>query len=64
MIEENRLKQELLAALAQAVTCLPADVVDALKRAQSVEGLEIAKAQLEAILSNIEIACVESIPMC
>jgi len=64
MIEENRLKQALLEALAQAVTCLPADVVDALKRAQSVEGLEVAKAQLEAILSNIEIARVESIPMC
>ncbi len=64
MIEENRLKQALLEALVQAVTRLPVDVVDALKRAQSVEGSEPAKAQLEAILSNIEIARVESIPMC
>ena len=64
MIEENRLKQALLAALAQAVTCLPADVVDALKRAKASEDSELAKVQLGAILSNIKTARKKAIPMC
>jgi len=64
MTGEDRLRQALLEALRQAVTCLPADVVCALKGAQSREGSGPAKTQLEAILSNIEIARAESLPMC
>jgi len=64
MVEESKLKETLVVALTKAVTSLPADVVDALKRAEASEDSELARAQLGAILRNIEIAREESIPMC
>ena len=50
--------------LTKAETQLPSDVIDALKQAQTRETSQIAKAQLSAILKNIEIAKERSIPMC
>lgn len=50
--------------LTRAATILSADVVRALERAQACEELELASAQLDAILRNVEIARKGSIPMC
>ncbi len=64
MVEESKLRKALLVALTKTVTTLPADVVDALNRAKASEDSELARAQLGAILSNIEIASKGSVPMC
>ena len=50
--------------LKKAETQLPSDVINALEQAQMRETSQIAKAQLSAILQNIEIAKEHSIPMC
>ncbi|HJH30480.1 MAG TPA: fumarate hydratase [Methanosarcinaceae archaeon] len=50
--------------LKKAETQLPSDVIDVLKQSQIRETSPIAKAQLSAILKNIEIAKERSIPMC
>jgi len=50
--------------LKKAETVLPDDVVDALKRAEAHESDPLAKAQLHAILQNIEVAKIRGIPMC
>lgn len=50
--------------LKRAETQLPSDVINALEQAQMRETSQIAKAQLSAILQNIEIAKEHSIPMC
>ena len=50
--------------LTKAETQLPSDVIDALEQAQMRETSQVAKAQLSAILKNIEIAKEHSIPMC
>ena len=50
--------------LKKAETELPSDVIDALKQSQVRETSLIAKAQLSAILKNIEIAKERRIPMC
>ncbi len=48
----------------QAETCLPNDVIEALKNARDLESENRAKAQLDAILKNILIADNRAIPMC
>lgn len=48
----------------EAETSLPYDVVYAIENAYNKEGSEIAKAQLAAILKNIELSKKQSIPMC
>ncbi|MDV0444649.1 L(+)-tartrate dehydratase subunit alpha [Methanimicrococcus sp. At1] len=45
-------------------TTLPEDTINALNRAAETESDPIAKAQLEAILKNIEIAGAKSVPIC
>ena len=45
-------------------TTLPIDTISAINRAAQTESDPIAKAQLEAILKNIEIAGVKSVPIC
>jgi fumarate hydratase subunit alpha len=47
-----------------AATQLPSDVKEALTGARGLEGSEIAKGQLDAILANIELAERTSTPMC
>ena len=64
-MENRKLKEALLMAIKQAAAAaLPADVVDALKRAKVVETSKLAKLQLEKILHNIEIARAGWVPMC
>jgi fumarate hydratase subunit alpha len=63
-LPHNDLKSALVAALKQAATILPHDVVDALKRAEAKETSDLGKAQLTAILENVNIAREGSIPMC
>lgn len=58
------LRRKLVEALCLAATVLPPDVVKALKQAEAREDSDLAKAQLGAILENVEIACSGSIPMC
>ncbi|MCG7849034.1 MAG: fumarate hydratase [ANME-2 cluster archaeon] len=48
----------------QAETCLPNDVIEALKNARDLESENRAIAQLDAILKNILIADNRAIPMC
>lgn len=43
---------------------LPDDVVNALRKAESIEENQVAKSQLQAILKNIEIAKNHAVPMC
>jgi len=50
--------------LRQAVTKLPPDVKEALKRAHHEEESEVGKTQLETILNNVELAEKTSTPMC
>ncbi len=64
MVEESKLKETLVVALTKAVSTLPTDVVNALNRAKASEDSELAKAQLGAILRNVEIAGKKSIPVC
>ncbi len=45
-------------------TRIPADVYEAVKRAYESESNKLAKAQLEAILRDMEIACAKSRPIC
>ncbi len=51
-------------ALKKAVTILPPDVMNALKKAYEEEINEAAKAQLKAILDNVEIAKKTGRPIC
>lgn len=48
----------------EAEICLPPDVIDAMENAYERETSEIARAQLAAILRNIELSKKGSIPMC
>ncbi len=48
----------------EAETCLSYDVIAAIENAYQVEGSETAKAQLAAILKNIELARKQAVPMC
>ncbi len=64
MVEESKLKETLIVALTKAVSTIPTDVAHALNRAKASEDSELAKAQLGAILRNVEIASKKSIPIC
>ncbi|MBN2110759.1 MAG: fumarate hydratase [Methanosarcinaceae archaeon] len=50
--------------LKSAETVLPRDVVDSLEAAKQRESSPVARAQLESILRNIDIAARNGIPMC
>ncbi len=54
----------LVAALKQAATLLPQDVVNALQAARARETSSMGAAQLDAILENVAVARDGSIPMC
>ncbi len=58
------IKKSVIEALRKAVTELPPDVVEALKKAYEEEDNEAAKAQLKAILDNVEIARKTGKPIC
>ena len=60
----NAIQQALVAALKQAATELPQDVVQALQAAQARETSPMGKAQLDAILENVGIARNGVVPMC
>lgn len=54
----------MVEGLYRAVTSLPPDVVDSLRKAYEAEEYGVAKAQLKAILDNIEIAKRTGKPIC
>ena len=60
----NAIQKALVAALKQAATELPQDVVQALQAAQKRETSPMGKAQLDAILENVGIARDGAVPMC
>ncbi len=62
--DKVRLRRALLSAIRKAATILPEDVVAALEEATRKEDTKLARAQLAAILENIEIARTDSIPLC
>lgn len=63
-ITKSSVVNAIINILEKAETELPPDVINALKQAQIRETNQIAKAQLSAILYNIEIAKKHGIPMC
>ncbi|QLC49560.1 fumarate hydratase [Methanolobus zinderi] len=63
-ISHNDVVSATVDILKSAETVLPEDVVNSLKAAKQNESSSVAKAQLEAILKNIEIAGKSGIPMC
>jgi len=58
------IQKALAAALKQAATVLPQDVVSALQAARERETSSMGAAQLDAILENVSVAREGSIPMC
>lgn len=63
-MQDERVKGKLVAALRQAATVLPDDVVAALEEARRIERSPVAAAQLDAIMKNIGIAREGSVPIC
>jgi len=63
-LQDERVKGKLVAALRQAATVLPDDVVAALEEARRIERSPVAAAQLDAIMKNIGIAREGSVPIC
>ncbi len=63
-MDEEQLSVALIAALQQATTLLPQDVVAALQRAEESEDSPLAKSQLQTILQNIEVAKEHRVPLC
>jgi fumarate hydratase subunit alpha len=62
-MDKKDLEAGLLQLILKAETEIPPDVVSALKRAYQVEG-GAAKLQLEAMLTNVELAKKKRCPMC
>jgi len=58
------IQMALAAALKQAATVLPQDVVTALRAARERETSSLGAAQLDTILENVSVAREGSIPMC
>lgn len=63
-MQNERVKEQLVAALRRAATVLPGDVVAALEHARRIERSALAAAQLDAILKNVGIAREGSVPIC
>lgn len=63
-MQNERVKEQLVAALRRAATVLPGDVVVALEHARRIERSALAAAQLDAILKNVGIAREGSVPIC
>ncbi|MDD4496633.1 MAG: fumarate hydratase [Methanosarcinaceae archaeon] len=63
-INRENFIRSLVDLLRKAETELPEDVINELEKARNKEASPIAKAQLEAILKNIDIAKKHSVPMC
>lgn len=61
---ETRIVNSVVELLRVTETRLPNDVLDVLKKSIKIEESQSAKAQLEAILRNVNVADKESIPMC
>ncbi|UCG70316.1 MAG: fumarate hydratase [Thermoplasmata archaeon] len=64
MISEGVIKQVTLNLLKNAVTTLPKDIKETLRKAYEVEEDPIPKMQLKNILDNVEMAEGSSLPMC
>ena len=64
MVTEKTVENVAVKLLQQAVTQLPQDVKEALHKAYNQETNEIGKAQLKAILDNVELAEKTCAPMC
>ena len=56
--------QSIVDLLRKAETELPEDVVNAIRKAESLEESPVAKSQLRAILKNLEIAKAHAVPIC
>lgn len=64
VIDQRLIEDTCVELLRQAVTKLPADVENALKKAYEAETSETGKTQLKAILDNMKLAEETSTPMC
>jgi fumarate hydratase subunit alpha len=64
MISNDILKRATIEILQNAVTALPKDINEAIKKAFDEEGGTIAQMQLKNILDNIKIAQYTKLPMC
>jgi len=63
-VDEDTIKQKLIKAITLAETSLPPDVETVIKRAYETEESDVGRAQLHAILQNIEIAREKKLPIC
>ena len=64
MVSLSTLEEAFYNLIVRVATGLPADVYEALKRAYEGEDRPVAKAQLGAILKNVELACRRGRPIC
>jgi fumarate hydratase subunit alpha len=64
MISESVIKKVTIDLLRNAVTTLPRDIIEALKKAHDVEEKTIPKMQLENIINNVAMAEDSLLPMC
>jgi fumarate hydratase subunit alpha len=64
MITDDRITEVSIELLRKAVTVLPKDIINALKKAYETETDEVPKMQLKTILDNIELANETGKPMC
>ena len=64
MVSRSALEEAFYELIRRVATGLPADVYEALRRAYEAEERPLAKAQLGAILRNVELACRRGRPIC
>jgi len=60
----DRIAAATARAYAEAVVQLPPDVLGALEQARASETEPVARAELENILANVELACSTGLPLC
>lgn len=61
---EELIEETVVQLLREAVTSLPPDVVDALRRAEAAETSEVARSQLRTLLDNVDAAGRLARPLC
>jgi len=64
LLQEGILVDKVKGLLRKAETCLPADVMEALREAYELEVSSLARMQLQALIENSRIACGGSLPIC
>ncbi|MGQ9514576.1 MAG: fumarate hydratase [Thermoproteota archaeon] len=64
MLDEEYFVTQVKKLLRLAETCLPSDILEALRDAYEIETSELSRMQLQAFLENARLACERSLPIC